>query len=115
MSRTQSSESDERQVLALGQEWAAAEVSHDEAALKRILDDRVVVTYNDGRTVDKERFISDSRRWSMLSQTLADEIVRIHGDTAVVVGTTTVRTAADGKETSAALKYTVTYVKRQGR
>ena len=110
-----SATSDERKVLALNQEWADAEVRHDEAALQRILDDRFIVTDDEGKTKDKAAFIEETRHFSMISQTLADDTVRIHGHTAIVVGTSTIRFRAKGQEQALVIRYTAVYIKRHGQ
>ncbi len=106
---------DEQQVLAVNQAWADAEADHDNATLQRILGDRFVVTDAAGQTIDKEAFIEKLLRLSLASQTVAHDIVRIHGDTAVVIGTTTVSFLVHGKEETQAFRYTATYIKRDGR
>ena len=46
-----------QQVLDLGSSWADAEVRHDVATLRRILDDRFIATFGAGKLLDKEGFI----------------------------------------------------------
>jgi ketosteroid isomerase-like protein len=103
---------DEQQVLAVDQQWADAELKHDEPTIRAILDDGFVFTGEDGKTVDKARFLDEMRNSSMTPQTLAPDIVHIHGDTAVIVGTDTVQFDASGKQRTVALRYTVIYIKR---
>jgi ketosteroid isomerase-like protein len=111
-----SATSDEDQILALNREWGDAEVRHDEAILQRILDDRFVCTWHSGKTVDKAGFIVAVLRGSFISQTLSDEITFIHGDTAVSVGTDTVKGfAPDGAEETNVLRFTATFIKRDGQ
>jgi hypothetical protein len=75
----------EEQVLALDQEWIDAEVNHDRKTLERILDHQFVVIGPSGKTSGKAAFIE-----SILSRPIAPfkvthDVVRIHGDTAIVV------------------------------
>jgi len=76
-----------QEVLALGQQWVAAENQHDATTLGRILDDKFVASFGTGKPYDKEAFIklimSDDVDPTE-SQTLTDETVLIDGDTAVV-------------------------------
>ncbi len=107
-----------QQVLALGTEWVAAEVKHDAATLQRILDDKFVASFGGGKPYDKAAFIkaiTGSPPDPTASQTLTDETVIVDGDTAVVVGTDTARGTENGVLTTEVARYTVTYVRRNGR
>jgi hypothetical protein len=46
-----------QQVLDLENEWVAAEIKHDPATLRRILDDKFVATFGAGKRYDKEGFV----------------------------------------------------------
>jgi hypothetical protein len=113
------SQTDVRQeVLNLEKEWAVAEDTHDETALRRILDERFVGTFNSGKTYDKEAFIKAILAAHVdptSPQSLSYEAVIIDGDTAVVVGTDTRHGTKDGAPYTAVAKYTVTYLRRNGR
>ena len=107
-----------QQVLDLGKEWVAAEVKHDAATLRRILDDKFVASFGVKKPYDKEGFIkaivSDDVDPTE-SQTLTDETVVIDDDTAVVVGTDTVRGTDKGAAYTVVYRYTVTYIRRHGQ
>jgi ketosteroid isomerase-like protein len=104
-----------QQVLDLGKEWVAAEVNHDAATLRLILDDKFVASFGVKKPYDKEGFIkgivSDDVDPTE-SQTLTDETVVIDDDTAVVVGTDTVRGTDKGAAYTVVYRYTVTYIHR---
>lgn len=104
-----------RQVLDLGKEWVAAEVKHDAATLRRILDDKFVASFGVKKPYDKEGIIkaivSDDVDPTE-SQTLTDETVIIDNDTAVVVGMDTVRGTDKGTKYTVVYRYTVTYIRR---
>jgi ketosteroid isomerase-like protein len=106
-----------RQLLDLNQEWIKAEIGRDAVTLRRILDDRFISTFGTGQPIDKEGFIkavvTDDGE-TLLSQTLTDETVLVAGDTAVVVGTDTIRSTAQGQESTRVYRYTVTYIERDG-
>jgi ketosteroid isomerase-like protein len=107
-----------QQVLNLGKEWVAAEVKHDAATLRRILDDKFVASFGAKKPYDKEAFIKaivDGDVDPTGSQTLTDETVIVDHDTAVVVGTDTVRGTEGGAAYEVVYRYTVTYVRRRGR
>ncbi len=107
-----------QQVLDLGKEWVAAEVKHDATTLQRILDDKFVASFGVKKPYDKEGFInaivSDDVDPTE-SQTLTDETVVIDDDTAVVVGTDTVRGTDKGAAYTVVYRYTVTYIHRHGQ
>src|SRR5215469_9881922 len=81
-----------QQVLDLGKIWVDAEIKHDAATLRRILDDKFVASFGTEKPYDKEAFIKLICSGDVdptESQTLTDETVVIDRDTAVVVGTDT--------------------------
>ena len=106
---------EEQRVLAIEDEYVAAEVSRDEAALRRILDDRFVFNSNRGTTSGKAELIESVLSWRMTGQTITERTVLVDGDMAIVCGTTELSFASEGKEDSKSrLRYTATYVRRQG-
>jgi ketosteroid isomerase-like protein len=106
-----------QQLIALEKDWVAAENKHDAAALRRILDERFVVTFGSAKTYDREAFIGlftgpvDPTE----SQTLTYEAIVIDHDTAVLVGTETAHGTKGGAAYTAIYKYTVTYILRHGQ
>ncbi len=110
------SRNEERQVLAVEDEYVAAEVNRDEEALRRLVDDRFVFNTNDGGTLDKAGLISNVLGMNMIAQTISERTVLVEGDIAVVFGTAGLRFAAERKEDSTSvLRYTSSYVKRGGQ
>jgi hypothetical protein len=108
----------ERQVSKLEQEWVTAEIHRDAAVLRRILDDRFVATFGAEKPIDKEAFIkaiTGDPTDVMQSQDLTDETHLVDRDTAVTVGTDTIRGTTDGKPYTAVYKFTTVYIKRGGR
>jgi hypothetical protein len=107
-----------QQVLDLGKEWVAAEVKHDAATLRRILDDKFIASFGVKDPYDKETFIKHIVTGDVdptESQTLTDETVIIDQDTAVVVGTDTARGTYNGSAYTVVYRYTVTYIHRNGQ
>ena len=105
-----------QQVLDLGKEWVAAEIKHDANTLRRILDDKFVASFGAKKPYDKEGFIKLICSGDVdptESQTLTDETVIVDGDTAVVVGTDTLRGTKSGTTYTEVARYTVTYIHRQ--
>ena len=117
-SQTPSPTDAKQQVLDLGKEWVAAEVNHDASTLRRILDDKFVASFGAKKPYDKETFIKRIVSGDVdptESQTLTDETVIVDHDTAVVVGTDTVRGTESGAPYTAVYRYTVTYIHRRGQ
>jgi len=107
-----------QQVLNLGKEWVAAELKHDATTLRRILGDQFVASFGAEKPYDKEAFlklICSGDVDPTGSQTLTDETVVVDGDTAVVVGTDTVRGTENGSTYAVVYRYTVTYIHRNGQ
>jgi len=117
-SRAQSPAELRQQVLDLEKEWVNAEVKHDSATLRRILDDKFLASFGPNEPRDKETFIKNITSGdvdSTESQTLTDRRVVLDRDTTVVVGTDTVRGTENGAPYTAVYRYTVTYIYRNGR
>jgi hypothetical protein len=108
----------QQQVLDLEKEWVAAEIKHDGATLRRTLDDKFLATFGAGKPRDKEALIKDLLSGPVdptESQTLTDETVIVDGDTAVVMGTDTLRGTENGAPYTLVARYTVTYIFRHGQ
>ena len=106
---------EEQQVLAIEDEYVVAEVNRDEAALRRILDDRFVWNRSNGSTTGKEAYVQDimSESFSLVGQTIRERSLLLQGDIAFVFGTADLRFArARQPETKRSLRYTAGYVRR---
>lgn len=118
--RSSSSRSEEAEVLAaevLAAEdaYVEAEVRRDEAALRRLVDDRFVFNHTDGSTSGKAELIASVMGMQMTGQTLSERTALVEGDVALIFGTTDIRFATeDGGESAATYRYTSTLVKRGG-
>jgi ketosteroid isomerase-like protein len=107
---------EEQRVLAAEDEYVAAEVARDEAALRRLIDDRFAFNSSKGTTTGKEEFVRTVLKLAMVGQTIRERSVQVEGDVALVFGTAELRFAEAGKEEAVqTLRYTSVYVKRQGR
>src|SRR5215469_7426130 len=107
-----------QQVIDLSKEWVAAEIRHDANALRRILDDKFIASFGAEKPQDKETFIKQIVAGDVdptESQTLSDDRVIIDQDTAVEVGTDTARGTEKGAAYTVFYRYTVTYIRRNGR
>ena len=107
---------EEQRVLSVEDEYVAAEVSRDEQALRRLVDDKFVQNSPNGTTSGKEELIRAVLNLRMLGQTVRERSVLIEGDLALIFGTADLRFADPGKEDRvSSLRYTSTYVKRNGQ
>jgi Domain of unknown function (DUF4440) len=107
-----------QQVLKLESKWVIAEDKHDGATLRRILDDKFLACFGSSKPYDKEIYIKLTLTGAVdptESQTLSDRSVVVDRDTAVVVGTDTVRGTENGALHETVYRYTVTYIYRNGR
>lgn len=109
--------SEERRVAALEDEWLEAEVKHDEATLRRVIDDRYTVNVSNGTTYGKEQYIADILAGVMMSASITERTVLVEGDTAVTFGTVNVvDPPAEGtNSTPRSARYTLVYIKRDGQ
>lgn len=107
---------EEQRVAAVEDEWLAAEVRHDEATLRRVIDDRYAMNLSDGTTLGKEGYIAGILEGVMSSAWVSERTVLVDGDTAVTFGTVNVvdpdRHADEPPRSS---RYTLVYVKRDGQ
>lgn len=102
-------------VLAVEDAYVAAELARDEAALRRLVDDRFVFNSGSGTTSGKEALIASVLAMHMVGQTISERSVLVEEHVALVFGTTELRFAVPGEpETVSTLRYTSTYVSRDG-
>ena len=103
----------EHQVLATEDAYVAAEVSRDEATLRRVVDDAFTYNASDGRTSGKDALIQGVLHMNLVGQTIRERTVRVEGSFALVFGTADLKFGrANGTESIDSLRYTSVYVKR---
>lgn len=103
-------------VLAAEDEYVAAEIDRDEAALRRLVDERFVLNSSNGLTTGREELIQSVLKLNMVGQTLRERAVLVEGDVALVFGTADLRfQSPGGSERVSSMRYTSTYVKREGK
>jgi len=116
MTTTASQQTDEQIVLAVEDEYVAAEVTRNEATLRQLIDDRFAFNSSNGTITGKEEFIQNVLKMVMVGQQIRERSVLVEGDVAIIFGTAELRFADPGKEDAIqSLRYTSAYVKRQGR
>ncbi len=105
------------QLKALEQQWTAAEQRHDTVALDRILDDHFICTFGAGKPLDKAAFIRLAAGGAIdptLTQDLADEVILVDHDTAVISEADTIHGTTGGKAYIHQFRVTATYIRRHG-
>ena len=107
----------EEALIALERGWNEAFYARDVEFLESILADDFIVTYDDGARGDKARELELSASFNqrVISATQEDFIVQVYGDAAVVWFTLRVVGIRRGEEAEIALRYTDTWVVRDGR
>jgi ketosteroid isomerase-like protein len=107
---------EEQRVLAIDDEFVAAEVARDEESLRRLVDDSFRFNSSQGTTTDKEHLIQSVMKTHLISQCSTERSVLLEGRIALVFGTDELRAALPGQpDTTTKLRYTATYVNRQGQ
>jgi len=109
--------SDSALLEQLEKAWGRAYVDHDLATLERVEADDWVLTDADGKISGKVEDIGDARSgaYQAASYAMSGIQVHLHGDTAVVTGTQTVKATFKGKEEGGTQLFTDTWMKREGR
>jgi len=112
-----SSNQDEAQrVLAAEDEYVVAEITRDEPALRRLVDVRFVRVLSNGSTYGKEELIQGVLKLRMSKQSLRERSALVEGNFAVVIGTADIWFAqAEGPDKLSTLRYSSTYIKREGQ
>jgi ketosteroid isomerase-like protein len=109
-------DSEEARVLAIEDDYVAAEVARDEPTLRRIVDESFRFNSDRGITTGKEELIQGVLKMSMVGQTVTERSVLLEGELALVFGTSEIVIAKPGQQHSTSLlRYTATYVNREGQ
>jgi len=105
-----------QRVLATEDEYVVAEVARDESTLRRLVDVRFVRVLSNGSTYGKEELIQGVLKLRMSKQSLRERSALVEGNFAVVIGTADIWFAqADGPDKLSTLRYSSTYIKREGQ
>jgi hypothetical protein len=108
-------QAEELRVLTTEDAYVAAEIGRDEAALRRLVDDRFQYNSSHGTTTGKAELIASVLKMNMADQTIRERSVLLEGNLALVFGTAEMVFANPGKPASTSvLRYTATYINRQG-
>jgi ketosteroid isomerase-like protein len=106
---------DAKSLLKLTDDLTAAKAGLDIRFLESVLDDDYVFTNPAGAFANKTEYIEGARSDVAVYESVKnfDQVVKIHGDAAVVVGSTTVKGNYKGNEIGGRFRFTNMYVKRK--
>jgi len=111
------SDSTRTQVLAVEQEWNAAELHHDAKALAELMDEDVTISETDGIITTKAEEVGFSAEPSTHFEILESHglVVHDHGAVAVVTGAYHEKGTYRGKPFEHRGRFTDTWLRRDGR
>ena len=106
---------DAKSLLKLTDDLTAAKAGLDIRFLESVLDDDYVFTNPAGAFANKTEYIEGARSDVAVYESVKnfDQVVKIHGDAAVVVGSVTVKGKYKGNEIGGRFRFTNMYVKRK--
>ena len=106
---------DAKLLLKLTDDLTAAKAGLDIRFLESVLDDEFVLTNPAGAFANKTEYIEGARSDVAVYESVKnfDQVVKLHGDAAVVVGATTVKGNYKGNEIGGRFRFTNMYVKRK--
>jgi uncharacterized protein (TIGR02246 family) len=117
MTTPTANESAVAQVLELEERRFAAMVAKDTAALAELFADELSYTHSNASVDTKASFLAaiEARRFDYRAITCSDRSTVVIGDTALLTGRAQIDVAAGGRDVQLNARFTVTYVRRDGR
>jgi ketosteroid isomerase-like protein len=108
--------SDEKEIRSVEAVLCRAFESGDAATLRRHMDVTFTQTSSRGEVTDFEQNVAEVARREPRYEVFRnhDQKTRLYGDTAIILGITTVKGTADGKPFEADFQYTDTWIRRDG-
>lgn len=103
-------------LLAIDASWNSLRLESDVEGLERLLCDDWLLTHSDGRVQDKADYLRELSSRTRANQVIENQNVeiRLHGDTAVVTGTSVQAGTRNGQPWSGRFRFTRTWVRRDG-
>ncbi len=102
--------------LAIDASWNSLRLESDVEGLERLLCDDWLLTHSDGRVQDKADYLRELSSRTRANQAIENQEVevRLHGDTAVVTGTSVQAGTRNGQPWSGRFRFTRTWIRRDG-
>jgi len=96
--------------------WNSLRLKPDVEGLERLLRDDWLLTHSDGRVQDKADYLRELSSRTRANQAIENQNmeVRLHGDTAVVTGTSAQAGIGHGQPWSGRFRFTRTWIRRDG-
>ncbi len=106
----------EQEILKLENEWLAATLTRDAAAIERLLADDYTLGEFDGTVTTKAQLLEYIKSGEFAATSLVYDgvTVRVYGDTAIATGRTTERSQWKGSDSSGLYQWTDTWINRAG-
>lgn len=103
-------------LLAIDASWNSLRLEADVEGLERLLCDDWLLTHSDGRVQDKADYLRELSSRTRANQVIEnlDVELRLHGDVAVVTGTSVQAGTRDGQPWSGRFRFTRTWILREG-
>ncbi|MGH8062191.1 MAG: nuclear transport factor 2 family protein [Pseudoxanthomonas sp.] len=103
-------------LLAIDASWNSLRLEADVEGLERLLCDDWLLTHSDGRVQDKADYLRELSNRTRANQVIENQDVelRLHGDTAVVTGTSVQAGTRDGQPWNGRFRFTRTWILREG-
>ena len=107
----------ERELLRANEQYDAAIIRGDVAALERIFAGEFIYTNPQAEVLDKKQQIAALSSGGLkLTEAKSDDVrIRIYGETAVMTGRFTAKAESPGKSERIEERYTAVWVRRDGR
>jgi ketosteroid isomerase-like protein len=107
---------DGKSLPAIDASWNSLRLESDVEGLERLLCDDWLLTHSDGRVQDKADYLKELSSRTRANQVIEnqDVEVRLHGDTAVVTGTSVQAGTSNGQPWSGRFRFTRTWILRDG-
>ena len=109
-------DAEEETLRGIDATWNSLRLEPDVEGLERLLRDDWVLTHSDGRVQDKADYLRELSSRTRANQAIGNQEVeiRLHGDTAVVTGTSVQSGTSNGQPWSGRFRFTRTWIRREG-
>ena len=105
-----------QQLIMAEHAWNEAFKNRDKVALSAFCSEDFMYTGEDGKVVDRKRFIAEATtRIKVTEYKVSEPIVRTYGDTGIVIGLWKGTVVVDDHSSSVAVRFTDTFVRRDNR
>ncbi len=106
----------QQQLIKVERTWNEAFKNRDKEGLAAICSEDFLLTGEDGKVVDRKRFIAEATtRVKVTEYKVSEPIVRTYGDTGIVIGLWKGSVIDDDHSAEVAVRFTDTFVRRDNR